>query len=387
MSDCSQARIDANRLNALKSTGPRTAEGKAIARGNATKHGFCAVVIDMPGEDTEALVDRFDEWQDDLNPRHHAAQTFLIQQAIRHSARLDRCNVVFNAKAAKVARDAHKSMKAKRMRLVEKLARMLIADCDNAVRRLRLIPEGCAYLIGEWEGLRITLELPAHFDRDDELIVLRLLGRVSIVRGKAPAQTGLAMLAITEHRVMAKKLKLNENPKRCMWQDLYKDEIDHQKDRDAIDFLFDKSERYRRWLIKLIDDNTAELRVLQASLEAEDLAEVAEVPYRAMFDASDEGKLLHRYEMDSERSILRHLKEVRELNKHDTQLLQDVDPIAVTKSSLVDRSEAKALPSARNEPIEASLEARLDRVANAIRAESSYIPINMTKPRRSRHQR
>jgi hypothetical protein len=40
VSDCSERRVAANRANAQKSTGPRTAEGKAIIAGNAVKHGL-----------------------------------------------------------------------------------------------------------------------------------------------------------------------------------------------------------------------------------------------------------------------------------------------------------------------------------------------------------
>jgi len=49
-----QKQIEANRLNALKSTGPRTAEGKAATRLNALQHGIFAEMPTVIGEDTAA---------------------------------------------------------------------------------------------------------------------------------------------------------------------------------------------------------------------------------------------------------------------------------------------------------------------------------------------
>ena len=37
---CSEARLRANRLNAMRSTGPKTADGKQRASQNARKHGL-----------------------------------------------------------------------------------------------------------------------------------------------------------------------------------------------------------------------------------------------------------------------------------------------------------------------------------------------------------
>ena len=52
----SQARIAANRCNAAKSTGPRTAEGKAIVAQNAVKHGLLAQEVVIKGEDPQEFA-------------------------------------------------------------------------------------------------------------------------------------------------------------------------------------------------------------------------------------------------------------------------------------------------------------------------------------------
>jgi hypothetical protein len=46
----------ANRQNALKSTGPKTPDGKAAVRLNALRHGLLSQEILLPGEDEEALT-------------------------------------------------------------------------------------------------------------------------------------------------------------------------------------------------------------------------------------------------------------------------------------------------------------------------------------------
>ena len=53
----SAKQIAANRRNALRSTGPRTDEGRAKCRLNAVKHGLAAQALLLPGEDAETLRD------------------------------------------------------------------------------------------------------------------------------------------------------------------------------------------------------------------------------------------------------------------------------------------------------------------------------------------
>jgi hypothetical protein len=51
----SEKKAQANRQNALKSTGPKTPEGKDAVRLNAMKHGLLCQEVLLPGEDEEAL--------------------------------------------------------------------------------------------------------------------------------------------------------------------------------------------------------------------------------------------------------------------------------------------------------------------------------------------
>jgi hypothetical protein len=53
----SPKQIEANRENALKSTGPKTSEGKAVVSLNAVKHGLLSAKVFLPNEDEAAFVD------------------------------------------------------------------------------------------------------------------------------------------------------------------------------------------------------------------------------------------------------------------------------------------------------------------------------------------
>jgi hypothetical protein len=60
--------IEANRLNAQKSTGPRSPEGKAAVRFNALKSGIDAQSQVIPGEDPAALAALVAEYHDRYQP-------------------------------------------------------------------------------------------------------------------------------------------------------------------------------------------------------------------------------------------------------------------------------------------------------------------------------
>ena len=58
----SQARIEANRNNSRRSTGPTSAIGKSRSRFNALKHGMTAKTQVLPSEDPALFRAEIDGW-------------------------------------------------------------------------------------------------------------------------------------------------------------------------------------------------------------------------------------------------------------------------------------------------------------------------------------
>ncbi len=98
------AQIQANRLNAEKSTGPRTADGKATASRNAVKHGLLAEQVVIHGEDPA----EFDLYREgmlaELGPEG-AVEEMLAERAVSLAWRLRRAERLQSAVFATVYRE------------------------------------------------------------------------------------------------------------------------------------------------------------------------------------------------------------------------------------------------------------------------------------------
>ena len=87
----SEAQIRANQANSLKSSGPRTPEGKQASRSNSYKHGMTATVV-MPEQDA-AEVDRLNRaFLAELMPPGQAG-AILARRMATLAVRMDRCAV------------------------------------------------------------------------------------------------------------------------------------------------------------------------------------------------------------------------------------------------------------------------------------------------------
>jgi len=90
------AQIQANRLNAQKSTGPRTAAGKERASRNALKHGLLAREAVIQGEDPGEFALYREGMLDELAPVG-AVEAMLAQRVVSLSWRLRRAERLQNA--------------------------------------------------------------------------------------------------------------------------------------------------------------------------------------------------------------------------------------------------------------------------------------------------
>src|SRR5438270_12747125 len=78
---CSPAQLAANRLNATRSTGPTSPEGRVKSRANSLKHGLTGQGVVLPVEDAEEVEDRFRTLQVEMAPN-----SLLARQLVRRVA-------------------------------------------------------------------------------------------------------------------------------------------------------------------------------------------------------------------------------------------------------------------------------------------------------------
>ena len=89
----SERQIQANKLNAQRSTGPRTLQGKARVASNALKHGLNGKRIVLPNEDPEEFDDLRNALREELAPQG-ALEEMLVDEIVADAWRLRRIPIL-----------------------------------------------------------------------------------------------------------------------------------------------------------------------------------------------------------------------------------------------------------------------------------------------------
>ncbi|MEO6809858.1 MAG: hypothetical protein ABI353_12160 [Isosphaeraceae bacterium] len=321
----SDKQMAANKANAQKSTGPRTAQGKASSRRNAVKGGLTGDGIVMP-EDLEAEVQaeitifaaRFQP-TDDYEHR-------LIRQAAVGSVRFDRLQKAQDARLALHRTTATRTWDETRAAEVLELADLLMDDPAEATRRLQRTAEGCDYLWDAWDDLKTRLDDVGEWDDDKLAFALRLLGWSTLpnVLDNDPAAilAGVALGVRDDRSAFARFLELTP---------------------DQLDTHAPLFEDCQTRLTDIIVEEMDRLRTLADQLwDRYDAPDRAGASQRAWVDTSLEGQRLYRYDRDATRLIDRSLRELETRRKAD-----DLHP-APTKTAARQIEPKPAAPTKSN---------------------------------------
>ena len=143
----SQSKIEANRQNSLKSTGPKTIDGKQASRANAIRHSLCTSAC-VP-EDAVAVTERAAQFFDTLRPQNDfhcwiVTEVSLATWKIDHAERMDRRIRDKGALTAELNWDDKRRLDA------ELLGEQLGIRPAVVVGKLKATPQGCEWLIARW---------------------------------------------------------------------------------------------------------------------------------------------------------------------------------------------------------------------------------------------
>jgi hypothetical protein len=313
----SQKQVDANRRNAQKSTGPRTAEGKKKSRGNAMKHGLCAIVIPMPDEDPEEFKIRAEGFNNELNPCQTLIGMWLARNLARKTMQIDRCHETNHAEVAKLARDAVRDAVDARKRAAELVMPMLLTDPAEACLRLKSTPEGCDVLLREWNLLYIALrDFPPPWDSDDGARAEQLLGENLHTRGKGPGRFVHAQMMIDKYRTTLERLRAHREEQMPAWDDrVYHNPLQLESDAGGVDKMGEAAANSVMELRAILDREIADLKARKLELTPDAELDDREAPVRARFDASPRGQLMVRYAVAAERGVHQAIKQLMDLTR------------------------------------------------------------------------
>jgi hypothetical protein len=294
--EISERKRNANRANALKSTGPRTEAGKARSRFNAVTHGMRAETVVLPHEDAAAFEAERLGWIEDWKPETQTRMA-LVERAAAQSWRLRRCVRVETARLTMITNQAaanyDRTLNARLMRGL----RLLETSPEAGLEALGDDPDGIEVLIGAWSALGKAVaatplgwnDFHAHHGR-----LMNLLGHPATVD---PEDVGPGAQA------SFKLLRSNIG-------DLPEEErVDATEAKSIADGLLYLVRKRTDALIFKLSDYVDPVALRTREIES------------VCFDHSPEGLALHRYEATHDRAFKATVSQLMQMAKTGSDLI------------------------------------------------------------------
>ena len=176
-----ERQIEANRLNAARSTGPTSRAGKAKSRANATKHGLAGESAGVEAGFSAEFEERRSRWAAEREPVGEAAG-WALDRAVAASLRIERCEramedlTAASRERARLAWDQDRAVEA------ATIAGRLARDPVLASRQLQASLAGVEILVEAWLGLAATLVDGKDWSESQASRALDLLGVAADLR-------------------------------------------------------------------------------------------------------------------------------------------------------------------------------------------------------------
>ena len=326
----SPKRVEANRKNAAKSTGPKTDAGKARTARNSTKHGLTAQLETVP-DALDGYRETLRGWVDELRPSG-VVERALVERACRGAWRLDRCARYEDAAVARLARDAAERHVRDATTRADWLGRRLVTPHDfigcprpdpvaegddpgSLLAELISTAQGADWLLARWADLSRALEENGTWDTGRMVAAIRMIGR----RPEDVLDDQAVLMIVTSCHA------LNPDPKI-----LYLDccqvlgiDIRYPGNKERCQSIGDRRptpERASLTLKQMVGFAIEELKSRKArSLDARAATDREGAADLALLDMGPSASLLLRYEGASSRQLHRSLADLAKLRKEASQ--------------------------------------------------------------------
>ena len=284
---CSPEKLAANRANALKSSGPRTDEGKAISRTNSLKHGLTGHGVVLPGEDAAAIDRRFESYVSELNPRGEHGRD-LARRAAFLMTRLDRFarheTAVLTTRMLKATDDFDEA----RLTEVDLFNDSATTETYTNARRLTQTPEGIDKMLDAFWEVKTDLEHTQH-----ELWDYGHFQRIENLTGRKIDEYPLSRVHALSDAIFGKRHFLDPG------------EAEGLEGKALVKWA-------KEQMIALIDDMVGRLKAKREALDHEAIRIEREgAMSRALVDPSPEMVLARKYEQATVRELKQTLDAIR----------------------------------------------------------------------------
>ena len=315
----------AQRINAAKSTGPKSVEGKEAARRNELKHGLTEGGVVISGEDEHEVAIRVAALEGQLVPEGDVISGLLVRQVAISSIRIERAFRNETALAAERMRRAGDIYAEERLTLAQTILGEISRDPVTVRRRLLAAPEGIDAMIVRLRALReqtdtsriVLWDVPEGEELDQLL-------------GKKPGLVPLSRVEMLTKGVV----------------------YDHWVGIDPAEFEGMQFEPRLLWAVAqlkgIIDAEIKNLEAIQSNLDTtrRDRGQ-AEAGDRALLDLGKEGTAFRRYAGAAERTMLKVLQEMRLARAEAKE--REVTPAATVEVLQADLAESAARSEVRDE--------------------------------------